>query len=124
MGFEFKIDADAGIVYIKAEGDTSGRDFIALHEAIRTHSEWDSNFLALFDLQASKLDITADDSQAIGYLRSKFQEAKRIAVVVSSESYGLLRMVQGWSGDDVNLAIFLDMESARKWLGLPSEDDP
>ena len=121
MGIEFKIDIETGVIHIKGLGILTPKESKANDEAIMSHPDYRPNLDGLGDFRKARLIKTGRDAEFLGDLMKTMRPFKRYALVVAPERFGHARMLQGWTGDDVNYRVFTDMASAREWLDLPPE---
>ena len=120
MGIEFKIDAEAGVVFTKGLGNISFEEFKDYRNKLTSHPDYNKKFLHLADYR--EVTMARTTTQALDIARSRL--FAKVAMVAGEQSFGQARMIQGWAGgEEGGFMVFRDMASAREWLGLPSEDD-
>ena len=120
MRIEFKIDPDAGVIYVKVFGAIVVKEVEAVRAQWQSHPDFRTGLDMIYDLRGGYGKLTGDEAHRLAqYFKNR--PFRRLAIILTN--FGLGRMYQGWTGDETNLKIFKDMQSAREWLGLPSEDD-
>ena len=124
MGIEFKINAEAGVIFSIATGHVYFADFQNLRDQLRAHPLLRSGLNHLADFRTASVRLTGEQAKIIAQWFRENRKVKKIAYVAIS-AFPYVRMVMGWVADSKNIEInvFHDMASARKWLGLPNEDD-
>lgn len=123
MGIEFKIDPDAGVIYVKVLGTIVVKEVEAVRAQWQSHPDFRTGLDMIYDFREGFAKLTGEEAHRLAQYFKTSRPVRRLAIVLRLENFGLGRMYQGWTGEDVNLKVFKDMKLARDWLGLPSEDD-
>ncbi len=121
MGISYKIDAEAGMVYVVAEGTLEATTFVSFLKDLFADTKFRLGFDMVFDAQEAQLKISGNEA----FDRARERQQGRVGklAIVATESYGASRMFAGWVGDEDRTRVFYDMASAREWLGLPPEEE-
>ena len=122
MGIEFKIDPDAGVIYVKVLGTIVVKEVEAVRAQWQSHPDFRTGLDMIYDFREGFAKLTGEEAHRLAQYFKTARPVRRLAIV-AVEAFAWGRIYQGWTGDDVNLKVFKDMQSAREWLGLPSEDD-
>ena len=128
MPAEFAIDKSNDILLRKVSGEVSPGEIMAsLAESI-SHPDYHPGMRSLIDMRGfvSKSKYT-DIRQLAGFLSEHVDAIKgmQAAVVVSRVvDYGLTRMMQALvDSPDFSIAVFYDIDEAKKWLGAVSSPE-
>ena len=119
MGITYKIDAEAGVVHVVADGNLEATTFLSWMKDLFADANFRLGFDMVFDAQEAQIEISGNE--AFGLARERQQGRVGKLAIVATESYGASRMFAGWVGDRTR--VFQDMASAREWLGLPPEEE-
>jgi len=120
MGLEFKIDTEAGVVYTVGRGILSYEEFNEYRENLISHGDFNKNYYHLVDYRKASIDRSVYQARQ----SAKTRLFAKVAIVAGEKSYPFAQRFYGWTEDDGAVMVFLDMASAREWLGLPTENDP
>lgn len=120
MGIEFNIDTEAGVVYTVGRGNVSFEEFNEHREKLISHCDFNENYYHLVDYR----EVTMDRSTAQAMKTARLRPIAKVAVVAGEKSYPYARMYYGWTDEEGAVKVFRDMDSAREWLGLPTENSP
>jgi hypothetical protein len=123
MGFTFKIDTKAKVIFSVADGKITAGEVADLRRQIKEHPDFrHREFDHLVDYRKARFQRTGDDMlDSTKWFRAE-DYVKRLALV-GEKTVGLARMMQGWLvGQEIRVRAFPDMESAREWFGLPPEE--
>ena len=121
MGITYKIDVEAGVNFIVAEGEIGAVD---LQDALARYTAdplFTPDLALLFDGRLAKISFGGEEARSLAARDKQSRPTAKIAILIDKEAQGWARMFVGWRGEASE--IFHDMASAREWLGLPSEDD-
>ena len=119
MGISYKIDAEAVMVYVVAEGTLEATTFVSFLKDLFADTKFRLGFDMVFDAQEAQVKISGNEAFDLARERQQGRVGK--LAIVATESYGASRMFAGWVGDRTR--VFQDMASAREWLGLPPEEE-
>ena len=122
MGIKFEIDLDAGVVFGVATGDVGTEEILDYVRRLLEDPKYSPELLSLIDARKTNPHFSEEEMRSLAQVRVKTPATKKLAIV-AAEAFGHARMFHGWTGNDANIMIFKEMNSAREWLGLPSEDD-
>ena len=122
MGIKFEIDLDAGVVFGVATGDVGTEEILDYVRRLLEDPKYRPDLYSLLDLRKAKPHFSEEDARRIAQMRVTTPSTRKLAIV-ATEAFGHARMFHGWTGIDSNIMIFKEMQSAREWLGLPSEND-
>ncbi len=120
MGLEFKIDTEAGFVYTVGRGIISFEEFKEYRQKLISHSDFDKNYYHLVDYREAAIDRRVYQARQSANTRL----LAKVAIVAGEKSYPFAQRFYGWTEEEGAVMVFLDMASAREWLGLPTENDP
>lgn len=123
MKIKIKIDVKAGVIHTVAQGKIGFRDLQAQRELILSHPDYSPEFDHIFDGRSACLRFTGKESYALAVWSAEKRPYRRSALVLGKYCFPFGRMYQGWFGDAYPLDVFEEMAPARKWLGLPPEED-
>jgi len=127
MPADFYIDAKHGIVYSKATGVLDRAAVLDHMDRLSQHPEFRPEFNQLLDFrETTKVDLTAEQVQALAMRRIFSERSKRAFVVSSDLQYGLSRVFEAYRNlaGEKGIRIFREMSQALSLLGLPAEPDP
>ncbi len=119
MGLTYKIDAEAGVIHIVADGILEATTFLSFLKDLFADTKFRLGFDMVFDAQEAQVKISGNEAFDLARERQQGRVGK--LAIVATESYGASRMFAGWVGDRTR--VFQDMASAREWLGLPPEEE-
>ena len=123
MSIEFRIDIGAGVIFTVAQSTVKADEIRRYYEEILADPLFRPGLCELVDARNSELEITGDEAFSLAQWFKENLPVARIAIVAGPRTFGQVRMIHGWGGDDTVIRFFEDIGSARKELGLPSEDD-
>jgi hypothetical protein len=122
-----QIDSDAGVIYRTITGKGSAVEFMESSSAILEHPDFRPGMRALIDLRGMEPSTFRPDLvQVAQFLMQHRQKigALRAAVVVQAEaSFGSAReLAAELQASPIEIAVFRNMSSAKKWLGIDFEE--
>lgn len=125
MAIDVTIDTESHLVCRTVTGAYSLDQMIASIEATFQHPDYRPGMKELADFRecvhgATKEDVASLVECVIGHREAA--SGTRAAVVVSTAvTYGMSRMAQIYlDGFPSEIAVFYDMEDAKRWLGMPT----
>ena len=121
MGITYKIEAEAGMISIVAEGEIGAVDLRDSLARFAADPLFTPDLAQLFDGRLAKFSFSGNEAWNLAGLDEKNRPTAKTAIVVDKKGQAWARMFVGWRGETSK--IFHDIASAREWLGLPSEDD-
>jgi hypothetical protein len=129
LPIQHRVDRKYGVVLAWGEGVVSDDELLAFVQRTANDSEFRSGMHELIDLR--RVDTSALSTRSLRRTAELFAAFDtgpaqgRVAIVAPEDlAYGLSRMYQAFRGEDaVELMVFRDMIDARKWLGLPEDED-
>ena len=119
MGFTYKIDADAGIIFFFGEGKIGAAEIEDIRKRYTVDPLYNPNFSHLIDARSAIYSFSGDEARSMADWAKANIPIAKTACVINHENQGFLRMYTAWGGE--NQRLFQDMASAREWLGLPPE---
>lgn len=128
MPADFSIDTSAKVVLSRGWGTLSDRDLLDHQRRLRTHKDFVPGMSQLFDFR----EVEADTLTSMGIRnlaeRNLFKKgAKRVFIVAQGKEalFGMLRMLEQYLGKHpIEVRVqYEDIEGAKRWLGLPTEQD-
>ena len=126
MPAKYRIDTSLGVVFTTGEGVVTKQEILAHGQRLREDPDFDPNYNQIIDVRkAMKIEVSAGELPAIAKLENIFSEHSLRAIVAESDlKFGMGRMIEGYSeSSDGQIAVFRDMEEARRWLGLDQAQD-
>ena len=126
MPFDRHLEIDANVVVFVAKGEICGQDYVVETESMLATLPLPPPFHCLYDLRESTFvgDLHVLKKLASEISRADWPRGQRVAQVVSSDAdYGLVRMFSTLATDGpVEYKLFLEIDEARAWVGLPPLD--
>ena len=122
MTFEYKIDSEAGVIFMKFEGDMGEKEVEAMRAQIQSDPNNRPSLNHLIDFTTANVKFDSKGAFRLAEWARVIKPYRKSALVVGDAQYPFLKMYTGFAGDDLDAKIFEDMNSARQWLGLPEED--
>jgi len=121
------MDKALGLSVVKGSGMLTDEDFIKYTAALREDPDGQNIRAELLDLRAADFDLSPSGVRRVvdfdRRILSDYAELKRALVVSTDLQYSLARLyVQLMTPQGVEVEAFRDLDAARKWLGLPAEE--
>ena len=123
MGIEYKIDLQAGIIFLVGTGNIGAKEILAFFKKVISDPQFRPNLNTISDYRMAQIGFSGAESQDLANWTKKQKPAGKIALVMNPSGYGFARMYQSWVEDNAKVNIYKDMASAREWLGLPPEEE-
>ena len=121
MAYDYAIDRDQSLVYVRMYGPLTLAEIREAGQKIASHPEVTAGFGELIDLRDATTDaVKADDVRDIA--AAPLNAATRRAFVTSDVlTYGLARMFEIYrelNRKQEEVAVFRDITDAERWLGV------
>jgi len=120
MSIRYEIDTARSAVLVTVEGVVTAEDYFTVDEELRRDPSFRSHFCELIDLTAADLArITSDGVRRIAAHDPDRNANVRTAIVAPRDlEFGIARMFEVLREHRSQIAVFRDMDEARRWLGL------
>lgn len=123
MQYSMKIHQKHSYAHVVAKGIACGEDFINITNDLTLHPDFDTGIQCYFDFTEMNAErISSYDlrtvSRFVSGIKNKFDNGKWALVFNDDLGFGLARMWQAFTENNVNfqIQIFKDKEDAFKWL--------
>src|SRR5262245_36238532 len=121
MPMYYKIDADRGMLFVVAEGETSQAERLAAMQTWMNDPEFRPGLQTLADFsESSNVPSLAELEEIVGYIRryASMIGQKKIAIVTNRPvSFGVARQFGALApGDLLTVQVFKDRDAALAWL--------
>lgn len=129
MALAYRMDPQDGMVYLVCQGAIDDASFVATIAALLGEPAYRADMNILCDFRGvTTFDITSLGVRQVAGLvaRHNHLQAQRKVSVVAPKPvvYGLARMYEALrGGSPTQVGVFRELEEARAWLGLPSEEE-
>src|SRR5438552_2300911 len=120
MPVAYQIDINGHIVSTRGFGDVFDKELLQHNEDLKADPNFDPNFNHLLDFtEVTNNDVKSETIYEIAR-NIIFNLISHRAIIIKPDlQYGLARMFQNMRElEDKNIRIFLDINEAKKWLGL------
>lgn len=129
MSTSFRIDRERGVVYARTVDETSSSDILRNLRALVHHPDYSEGMRLLFDMRDVRPSLVRSDVVRIGQFvrdhRDDIGSLKLAVVVPKDPSFGMAQEQKvELYGTFIDMEVFRDVAEARRWLGLPEEDQP
>ena len=123
MAIDTTVDKRRRLVIRVAHGEINAEQVLASIQETLNHPDYGPGFKSLTDLRGIKASGNVDDVKAVGRMiveQGPKLTGGRAAVVVSDMlSYGMMRMLQGYTGKSpLEIRVFYDIDEAKDWLDV------
>jgi hypothetical protein len=125
MPLTYVIDAKVRVVYITLYDVVTFAEFVDARTRLMGEPAFDPTFSQLLDMRlVSSLRMTGDSVRKLAHETAFSGTSPRALVVANNLHSDLAQMYATYrllEGGKERIRIFADMDSAMKWLGLPSD---
>lgn len=120
MPITYHIDVVARVVFTRGYGAATDKDILEHNIALEADADFDPSFNQLLNFtEVTDIEVNTETIYQIAERRIFDLSSRRAIVVKPGLQFGLARMFKSLRGhEDSNIRLFLDLNEARRWVGL------
>ena len=119
--FRYTVDAEAKLVVVTFEGTLTDDEVAGYLEAMLAATDYGSGWRTLIDAtRVVHVAMTGEGMRLLAKVSKDRLRGASAAIVAPPKSavFGMSRMYEMLTDDDIRIRVFTELSKAREWLGI------